>query len=331
MIRDLKDRFLSENPGYTNDVNNFINYIETQVEQASFYNEFTLRGMTVKGILDSLVYLVEVEQQIQKKEPAKKYVSAIGQLFSFIFDNSDIQNISLKSQLDLPQKRKDSYLKMCFGFINKSEILQDKESYKAIDDITVKKLIIWCDNKIDKVFNQNINEIKDINFKHLVAALCIKLILLTGCTYRVVRSLKLSDLDTELNLISINGYDIRLPLGLSKQFKHYKQLYIDKQFDIQEGYLFVGVDGNQWGPNTSSSGITNYLKTEIEKTDITGIIKYGITQLMLKDVNDSVIIRLTGANKDIIEDCLPQDSRKEIEWFSYINSKIVKTEIYKEL
>ncbi|SHM82561.1 hypothetical protein SAMN02746066_03459 [Anaerosporobacter mobilis DSM 15930] len=330
MIRELKDRFLNENPGYINDINNFINYIETQIEQASFYNEFTLRGMTVKGILNSLEYLVNIEQ-IQKKEPAKKYISAVGQLFAYIFDNSEIQNISLKSQLDLPQKRKGSYLKVCYDFISKSEVLQDKESYKALDDATVNKLIIWCDNKIDKAIDQNSNNIKDINFKHMVAALCIKLILLTGCTYRVVRAIKISDLDTELSLITVNGYDIRLPLGLSRQFKYYKQIYIDKKFNYLEGFLFVGTDGKQWGSGTSSSGITNYLKTEIEKTDITGIIKYGITQLMLQDVNDSVIIRLTGANKDIIEDCLPQDSKKEIEWFSYINSKIVKTGIYKEL
>lgn len=330
MIEALKEKFLSENHGYTNDVNNFINYLETQVDQASFYNEFTLRGMTVIGILNSLEYLVKIKQ-IQKKEPAKKYVSAIGQLFAYLFDNSEIQNISLKSQLDLPQKRKGSYLKICHDFINRNEDLQEKESYKALDDTIVNKLIIWCNNKIEKVINIEVGEIQDMHFKHMVAALCVKLILLTGCTYRVVRLLKISDLDIDLNIITINGYDIRLPLGLSKQFKYYKKIYFDKQFDVLEGFLFVGSDGKQWGSDTSSSGITNYLKTEIEKTDITGIIKYGIRQLMLQDVNDSVIIQLTGANKDTIEDCLPQDSKKESEWFSYINSKIVKSELYKQL
>jgi len=324
VIKELKDKFLEKNPAYTNDVNNFVNYIGEE----SFNNEFILGGMTTKGILDSLISYVN-SGQIQKKEPAKKYTSAIGQLFEYILENSNIKNIGLSNQLGAPPKRKNSYLGQCTNFIINCKELQEKESYNALDDETVYKLIEWCDRIIVKMESEKVNQ--NIGFKHMAAALCIKLMLLTGITYRVVRSIKFSSLNTELNTLVINNYKLRLPLVLSKQFKLYKKICLERNFDLENGYLFIGINGKQWNTGTSSSGIPTYLQTEIKQTDITGIIKYGIKQLMLQDVNSSVIIRLTGVSNEIMEDCLPKSEADESDWYSYINSKIVKSRLYDKL
>lgn len=50
-------------------------------------------------------------------------------------------------------------------------------------------------------------------------------------------------------------------------------------------------DGNSepWGEITLSSGIPDYLGTQIEITSVTSIVKYGIGQLLKASLNDSAI------------------------------------------
>jgi len=95
--------------------------------------------------------------------------------------------------------------------------------------------------------------------------------------------------------------------------------------------LFVGANGEQWGDATSDSGIPNFMKTAIQQTNITGMVKYGITQLIKSGVNDSIIMKLTGASRELLNSCLVDVQSNNIEWEQYINSKIVTTECYYQL
>lgn len=58
------------------------------------------------------------------------------------------------------------------------------------------------------------------------------------------------------------------------------------------------------GDKTSASGIPSFLKTAILKTTILSISKYGIIQLIKCGINDSVIMNLTGASREIMNDCI---------------------------
>lgn len=321
----IEEKFLEINKDYRNDVENFINYIETQETGASFKSKYTLQGMSTKGILESLKYYVNIGK-FQKKETARKYISAIGQLFEYILSTTDLENTDLKNQLGAPSIRKDSYMGQCTEFINNCEELLEKESLSMLTEEQAKLLLDSCNKEIDSHLNSEKDE--RIGFKRMTAAICIKLMLFLGISYRVARVLKFTNLDVENNTIIINGYMIRLPLILSKQFRRYKLILEEIGFDTQEGFLFSTLDGAQWGEKTTNSGIPALIKNQLGQTNITSIIKYGIKQLILNGVNDNVIIKLTGISREILNDCIePSDT----DIFAYINSKIIKTPIYENL
>jgi hypothetical protein len=233
------------------------------------------------------------------------------------------------SQLGAPSSRADSYLGRCIEYINECDDLMEKESYSVLGNEQVKQLLDWCNNEIDKNFNSEFEINERIAFKRMVAAMCIKLMLFIGITYRVARVLKFSDLEMENNTLIVNGYTVRLPLKLSKQFKQYKELFRKKGFNVENGFLFLTLEGEQWGEKTSSSSIPTFLKSLLGQTSITCIIKYGVKQLILSDMSDNVIIKLTGISREILNDC--SEPLDDDDFYSYINAKIVKTKIYKYL
>lgn len=65
LMKDLINTFLGKNSDYSNDIKNFIEYLGNE-GHASFYNEFTIRGMTTNVIIDSLKSYIRIGQ-IQKK------------------------------------------------------------------------------------------------------------------------------------------------------------------------------------------------------------------------------------------------------------------------
>lgn len=328
IIERLKNEFVENVKDYANDVNNFIDYLDSKRGKNSFYNELIIGGMTTEEVINSLKYLNDEVCRINKKTPAYKYISAIGELFYYILNNSPISNSDFLKQID--SKRNGSYYRQCTDFINNCSTLIGKEVYSALDDETVDRLLIWSDKMIADVLKESNQKVLVKDFKHMVAALFIKTVLLTGVTYREARTLKFTALNVKSNTLEINNYVFRLPCKMSEQFHAYKSYCKNKGFDVQYGYLFVDDDGIEWGESTSSSGVTNYLKTVIGQTDLTGIIKYGITQMILVGIDSRIIERITGVSDIIISDCT-QHSNNDQKWFSYINSKIVSTEIYGKL
>jgi len=325
----LKDDFLKLNSDYKNDIDNFVNYLDTQEHGASFYSRFTLAGMSTKGILDSLKYYVSIGQ-FKKKETARKYMSAIGQLFEFILENTDIENTDLRNQLGAPTNRSDSYNGKYSEYINNCDELLEKESNCMLNDADVRHLLDWCNTEIDKNLFDGKSIVDGIGFKRMVAAMCIKMMLFLGITYRVARNIMIADLDTERGTIKINEYIIRLPLEMNRQLKRYREAFEEKGFDMENGFVFVSIDGKQWGEKTTASSIPSFLKTQLQQTSITSVVKYGIKQLVIAGMSDNAIIKLTGASREILNDCLqPNDEEDDI--YMYINEKVIKTPIYKYL
>lgn len=327
MIEKLKESFLLNNNDYRNDVENFIKYLDTQEHGASFHNKFTLAGMSTKGILESLHYYVNIGQ-FKKKETARKYMSAIGQLFEYILANTNIENTDLKSQLGAPSNRVDSYVGQYSDYINNCDDLLEKEPNSMLCNNEVISLLQWCNDEIDKSLYDTIDSNERIGFKRLVAAMCIKLMLFLGITYRVARAITFSDLDIERGTIQINNFLIRLPMGMQRQFSTYKKYFAEKGYNVDSGYLFVNIEGEQWGEKTSASSMPTFLKTQLGQTSITSVIKYGVKQLVMSGMSDNIIIKLTGISREILNDCLEPENK---DVFIYINEKIIKTPIYKDL
>lgn len=321
-MKDLVYEFIILNPGYKNDVKNFIDYLG----EDNFYNKLIIGGMTTNEIIKSLQSLNKKEV-IKTKNTASKYMHAIGRLFFYILKNSDIKNTDLFNEID--SKHENSYSKICHDYINSCETLSGNKIYPALNATQVDKLVKWCDEEISKMLESKGEINYRIGFKRMTVALCVKVMLLTGITYRVARFLKFSALDEVRNCITIEGFTFRMPLKLSEQFIKYKRFCYNKGLDVEHGYLFVNEKGEQWGKITSASSGPQFFETVIGQNDFTGIIKYGITQLLLAGVDSKIIMQITDAKEAIINDCI--DCLTENEKYTYINSKICVTEIYKYL
>lgn len=332
LINKLKDEFLESHRGYENDIKNFVDFLNNQNPPSPFNSEFTIRGMSVDVILQCLKHYVD-NRQIKKREPARKFVIAVGQLMEYLFESdSKLVNETLRKQLGAPASRTDSYRRICNEYIESCPNLEEKESLAALSPETVKILKDKCNEAIEKYLSVNLFE--RIAFKNAVSALCIKLILSIGITYNVARSIKISDFNIDNNILTVNGYKINLPLNLLSQMKRYILLVKNQEFENTPEYLFFGIEGNQWGKSTTSSGIPNFIRIQLNQDDLddevnsglTHLVKYGITQLILCGVNDAVISDLTGASHVIISTC--HEPNQEEKWFSYLNSKLINTEFF---
>ncbi len=163
--------------------------------------------------------------------------------------------------------------------------------------------------------------------KKMIISMSLKLMLLTGITYRHIRELRFSDVDFEDSSICINGYVIRLPQEYNKQIRRYKNVLSNYGFDAENGFLFATIEGEQWGEKTSGSGVPDFLRSNSMESSLTSVIKYGVKNLLLAGMSDSVVIKLTGVSRDILEDCVKPDE----DTFCYINEKILKHPLYSKM
>lgn len=251
-------------------------------------------------------------------------MSAIGQLFEYIFENTDIENTDLRNQLGAPANREESYLRQCNKYVNNSDFLVEKEKNHSLTEEEAEELLNICDTYIQSAL-ENCEKGDMLLLKKLIVAMGIKLMLFTGITYRQIRVLRFSDVDFEDCSIAINGYSIRLPKKYNRQMHEYKKQLLRRGFNVENGYLFVSLDGEQWGEKTSSSGIPDFLRYNSKQSSITSVVKYGVTKLLLAGMSDNVVIKLTGVSRDILDDCIKPDDEN---MFCYINEKLLKHSLY---
>ncbi len=324
---ELKDQFLAIHPDYNNDLSNFLTYMQmVRGVILPGQQDLMVGSMNTELVVESLKYFVDTGK-IQKKSVASKYFVAIGQLFEYVLNNSRYPNDSFLHELANPATRDKSYVGKTNIFVNRYEKLKSKEVHETFPTSLVKELLVWSDSTIGNILLRD-EMINDADFKRIAASLCLKLMIFTGITYRVARSLEFDKLVPTQNTLEINDFRIRLPLVLSTQFQLYA-VYHSKF--VHSEFLFANADGSQWGEATSDSGIPNYMKIVIQQTNLTGVVKYGILHLIKSGINDSVIMKLTGASRDILKSCLDEAQNRDPGWEEYINSRIVTTELYYEL
>ena len=169
-----------------------------------------------------------------------------------------------------------------------------------------------------------------MSFSKVSSMLAIKLMILTGAKYSVIRDLKFNNLRLDENTITIQKYTIRLPINLSVQFRIFCKLRENILISSSD-YLFCNQDGSQWHKSIYS-GIADFLSVTILRMDTTGISKYGITNLLKAGVSIVEIENLTGAKGDLIRGCMPvgleSDADKENR---LMNMKLASSEHYYKL
>lgn len=320
----ITDNFIKEYPDYKSDVANFNEYLETYWKNSLSGDalRILLKGIDVDFILKSLIYNVEKVRRYKSKTKAKHYSTVIAQLFNYIRKTTDIVNTDLYDAISYNRLRENSYMQQMMNYIEKCDMLAGIVEQEPLTPSQAEKILKWANEQFE------LDNWEDItNFRKAMAAIGIKMMMLYGITYRELRKIKWEDYDEKHNCITINEFELRLPLKLSDQLRDMKNFVYKKEVVKEHKLLFTDYSGEPWTDITSSSRIPDYLGTLVEVTSVSSAVKYGIGQLLKAGMSDSVIKKMTGASEKLIQGCLLQEDN---ELKQIINAKIVMAKLYYE-
>lgn len=320
--KSLTDNYIKEYPDYKSDVDNFSKYLEADWKNSLSGDRLRilLQGIDVDFILKSLIYNVEVVKRYKSKTKAKRYATVIGQFFNYIRKTTDIVNPDLYDAISYNRLRENSYMQQMLTYVDKCEMLAGIVEQEPLTSTEAEKILIWANEQFTA------QEWEDAtSFRKAMAAIGIKMMMLYGITYRELRKIKWDDYNEVYDCITINGFELRLPLKLSIQLQNVKDFVFNKKIVNRENLMFAGFQGEAWNDITSSSGIPDYMGALIGITSVTSAVKYGISQLLKAGLSDSVIKKMTGASEKVIQGCLLQEDN---ELKQIINTKILMADRY---
>ena len=261
-------------------------------------------------------------KRYKSKTTAKRYATVIGQFFNYIRKTTDIVNPDLYDAISYNRSRENSYMQQMMAYIDKCEMLAGIVEQEPLTSTEAEKVLIWANEQFTA------REWEDAtSFRKAVAAIGIKMMMLYGITYRELRKMKWDDYNEVYDCITVNGFELRLPLKLSIQLRNIKDFVFDKKIVNKEKLMFAGFRGEAWNDITSSSGIPDYMGMLIGITSVTSVVKYGISQLLKAGLSDSVIKKMTGASEKVIQGCLLQEDN---ELKQIINTKVLMADWYYE-
>ncbi len=327
IVKEFSEKY----PDYKNDVWNFTEFLEKQWKNSlSDPNiRFLLQGIDVEFLLDSLIYNVEERKIYRRKNAAKKYATVVGLFLNYIRKNTDIDNPTVFKAITYNRLRENTYMQRMMAYINACDTLQGTIELEGIGKTEAEKVLKWSDEQLEDAskwyYDADAKKVDETAFRKAMAALGMKLMLIYGFTYRELRKIKSDQYDSIRNTITINGFEIRLPINMGIQMKRMKDFLDENKISNEQGFLFVNAQGEEWGEITSASGISDWLAPLIESTSVTSIVKYGINQLLKVGLNDSIIKQITGASDTLIKGCIMYADR-DIE--RIINTKLVNVELY---
>lgn len=294
---DITNDFIEKYPDYKSDVVNFSEYINTYWKNSLSGDplRILLKGIDVDFILKSLIYNVETVKRYKSKTKAKRYATVVALFFNHIRKTTDIVNPDLYDAISYNRLRENSYMQQMMFYIDKCEMLAGIVEQEPLTSTEAEKILKWANEQFAE------QEWEDAtNFRKAMAAIGIKMMLLYGITYRELRKMKWDDYDEVYSCITVNGFELRLPLKLSVQLRNMKEFVYKRRIVNCENLLFADFQGEAWNDITSSSGIPDYMGALIGITSVTSAVKYGISQLLKAGLSDSVIKKVTGASEKLI-------------------------------
>ncbi|GIP17534.1 hypothetical protein J40TS1_31760 [Paenibacillus montaniterrae] len=287
---ESKQEYLIQAQGYEKDLLIFWNFLKTKnVDDESW--PYFLGGANTELILESLKFYIK-ENKINSISTGSRFISVLVEFFQFIIDKKIIQNKELYEEMNSPIYSTRSFRARINSWI--SQNLKDKEGSAIFSQSEIVRLIHDCNEILNmRMMNDEVFE------KKIVPALILKLVVLTGVKYKIVRSLSINDLNLRYGTIEINRYVIHLPHSLVDQFELYVSLRNEK---ANSDYLFIQLSGEQLPDKTGNTAY--FLGSLTTRTDLTGIIKFAIVEMINKGIGESIIKEFTGVGKTIFEDCL---------------------------
>lgn len=307
-------------------------YIESTFQESSiteiFQNEFTK-----KNIIDSAIYYIDINTNVQRISAIDDYLIALNSFFEkTIFEKYHNTNLmSLKPFIRLNKDVKEKIKE-------KNITLLEKETFPAINDF-----------QSEYIFHYLNNCYSYRSLSSYQTSIILKLMLLYGFSHDILSNLKLNNYNSNKNTLLINNItDVRknitleLPFNLKEDFIQYFN-FRNLQTSINSEFLFV-TEKNTKIKNGFLSDTLDKIRKKFtyDNADIddntrnpftpTGLQKYAIIKLILSDFNQSILSDLTGQKQDILIDCqLSVNEKKVIKLNRYINHMIRGIDTYDKI
>ena len=305
---------------YRTKINVFHQFLTTKKSITDSSYRSYLEAMKIEEIGESLEFYISTNN-IKSQTIALHYISVIRRYFNFIYNNN-IQNLNLLVSFGLKTENPDSYrYKMMNQILNDSRLeARDEKEELSLQEVEI--LVAECDQKILEIIQQDrvLNyKIYPSQYNDLMSSIIIKLILLTGIPYRTVRNISLGKINIIHNTIDINNYSIHLPNNLSEQLTYFLKIRGTVHNNLDDA-LFVKANGKKLADGTGI--IVTTLKEYINRSDLTGIVKYAVIQMILNGVNQSILINFTKVGDQIYKYCQEKVSNENTLSSRYIDAKL---------
>lgn len=323
IYKTLNDFTRKKPETYEKDIKHFLRYLEGQ--NIPIVKE-TLQGIRTKRILMSIEYYIS-EGVFKSKETVSLYANAIAEFFKYLITKSYVDNKELYEEIILPAIEDRSYWGMINRTIAENPLLKEKTTYDAFTDKEIQDLILECNNAYNLYFKKGLTK---KYYNKFLSGMCIKLIILTGARYSIIRNIKITQDLIETDILQINGFNIRLPKDMAKQMR----FYLNVRGEVMEinnqkhDHLFVTFKGKQLLVTTAT--LSDYLKTSIGRGDLNGIIKHTVSNMVMQGTNEHIIKKLTGIGSDTFSQCVNYVNQQfeNVDWNRHLNSKLVSIETY---
>lgn len=289
-----------------------------------FKDEFTRND-----IINATIFYVENNENVYSLSAIDDYLIAINRLFDkYLFEK--YQNTNLMKYRPFTSFS-DEIEK---ALINKKIELKSREVYPSINEDEYKFILEY------------LSRYKKKSIKSKQVSIIIKLYLLYGFSHDKIASLKRADYCSKRRNLRINYRGImtrniylELPYKLSNEINEYLA-FRDRTTNLNSDLLFVNENNRKISNDYSFYVLSDikkrYIKDEIssEKNQFTptGLQKYGIIQMILNGMNQSVIMDFSGQKIDIYADCQNEVNRiKRLDRNRYINHIIRGISIYDDI
>lgn len=324
--KSFKDFLIVKNvSGYDNCLNSFKAFLSNQNITNNDMAKIYFQGLRAEKLIDSLEYYID-SNGVTSFGAASKYSSCIREYFLELVQKEHLKNDELMSEFAFKTYDSKSYRYKVNVFLNeKKEIIKGDgfETFEKIDD-----LIKDCDSTMnDRNVLSKISTSK--YFNKYRSALIIKLILLTGVTYKTITEIKECDLDLNHSSITINNLTIHLPNNMTDQFKEYMKIRNQLTLISDRKPINLFIENNTSPISETTSITTNFLCGLTGRNDLSGIIKYAIINMIKKGINQNIITTFTGVGDTIYSNCQSEVNKAmDLKTSSYLDSKIRSIEVF---
>lgn len=311
--------------GYDYNLGVFCQFIETKGVTIDTVKP-VFQGARSEFLIESLNYYID-SRKVTSIGASGRYASCIKEYFIHIVQKGYIKNDELMAEFTYKTYDEKSYrYKVNHYLSEKTEIVQSA-GFEMFEQ--AKELINDCDDIMNDEYILSKIYSSQMYFNKYRSALMIKLILLTGITYRTIIKIKIQDLDLQHCSIAINDLTIHLPNNLIDQIDQYVRIrskILEKE-KINNNVLFIESDGKAISSTTST--LAGFLKDLTGRGDLNGIIKYAITNLIRKGINQSIIVKFTGVGSTIYKWCQDEVNKTmDLHSSKYLDSKIRSLDIF---